>query len=114
MQPNCVCPNCNRIFQPRIVSTLISVKEEGEKQALSRRACGREREFCHFRTPTVAKAFFSRAARTNFKLVSQLLRDILRDSTRKNIFCKRDLQKPRRARTKSRKTAINLEKSSWP
>jgi hypothetical protein len=114
MQPIAQVPNCKRIFQSHFAAIPAAGKEDGHLRASSWRSRGSVNKFHKIRVLMVESCVFSRLARANQKWFRSL-RAIFRAPAHAKIFrCKRVLQKVLRARTKSRKTAINPEKASWP
>jgi len=114
MQPIAEVPNCNRILQSCSVPAPQPVKKDGGKKAIARRSGGGARKFPKIRVLTVATARHSRPARANRKWFRSL-RAIFRVSTHAKIFrCKQLLQRALGPPMKSRKSAINPEKPSWP
>jgi len=88
--------------------------QEGHNKAIARRSCGAALKFHLFRTLMVASVRFSPIARVKVKKLHSFQAQFRVGQQAKIFGCKHALQKPRRARMKSRKTAINAEKRGWP
>ena len=86
MNPRPKVPTCKKILQPCIARVMQLGKQQGGKVARTRRSRGAAHEFHLFRILTVARARFSRIARTEHEIVPQLARDISLPATRENIL----------------------------
>jgi len=89
-------------------------KQQGHNKAIARRSCGAALKFHLFRILMVAGTRSSRMARAKVKKLHSFRAKFRIRQQAKTFRCKHALQKPRRARMKSRETAINPEKRGWP